>query len=313
MIPPKKPRPPFAERIQQHIPLRRALLWICLSVVAVSGTSYAGFLYYSDLRDRQRRDPAYDIVALVQTSSEPMLLSTACLSELLDLSADRPKNLFCFDTKGATEKLKRVPVIKDAKVSKSHPGVVHVDYLLRKPVALLGDYSNTALDADGVTFPLNPFFTPKRLPEIYLGQLEGENEDCSGGCKGPGWGEPLSGRRAELALALLDLLARKYSQPLVHVRCVDVSRAFASSCGERQIVVTLEELVEMPMTEGVQLKAQPRILRLGADNYEMQLDNYLVLQKHLWSAAQEVGGGGVAHATVVDLRLSNLAFIDGEL
>jgi hypothetical protein len=245
-----------------------------------------------------------------------MRLNTSCLAELLDLSIDHPKNFFSFNVKEAEEKLNQVSVIKQARVEKIQPGIVHVNYVLRKPIALLGDFTNTALDADGITFPIKPFFTPKKLPEIYLGHIDGENQEYAGGCKGPGWGKALTGRRAELALLILDLLTKNYGHPLVHIASVDVSKAFASSCGERQIVVVLEELIEEQGIKGSQLRSQSIALRLGTDNYEKQLENYSVLQKHLWTTLpqkvkeKKIDSSKIFQPVVIDLRLSNLAFIE---
>ena len=63
------------------------------------------------------------------------------------------------------------------------------------------------------------------------------------------------------------------------------------------------------------LRGQSRILRLGTDNYQEQLENYILLQKHLGMLANieepnsEIEKDRLAKATVIDLRLSNLAFI----
>lgn len=294
---------------RQIMPLRKALMWIFLSVFVISGSSYAAVLYYRDLRNKQLQDPFFNIVAVAQTTSDSMRLNTACLAELLDLSIDRPTNFFSFNVKDAECKLNQVPVIKRAHVKKIQPGLVHVDYALRKPVALLADYTNTAVDAEGFSFPINPFFTPKKLPGVYLGLVEQENGE------GPGWGKPLTGRKPELALSLLEILGRDYTHPLCSISFLDVSKAFAPSCGERQIVLVLEELIEEEGNDGSQLKRQPRILRLGTDNYEEQLKNYLVLQKRLWLDAKEKrddkesDSSQLRQATIIDLRLSDLAFI----
>src|SRR5690606_28774117 len=110
---------------------------------------------------------------------------------------DHPKNLYSFNTEEAVQKLLHLPVIKEAKIRKIRPGTIHVDYALRKPIAYLADYSNTAIDASGTIFSFKPFYTPKKLPEIYLGE---EEED-----KPLVWGNIVEGERKELAFALYEL------------------------------------------------------------------------------------------------------------
>jgi hypothetical protein len=299
-----RPEKNSGEGSKRLIPLRKALMWIFLSVIIISGSSYAGFLYYRNLRDAQKRDPSFNIVAIAQGTLEPLRLSTTCLAELLDLSIDRPKNFFSFNTKEAEEKLIQVPVIRYASVKKIPPGIVHVDYDLRKPIALLADYGNTALDVEKVSFPVKPFFTPKKLPEIYLGLSEGEMEE------GPRWGKELTGRKIDLAVFLLDLLSKNYAHSWINISSIDVSKAFSPSCGERQIVVVLEEFSEKKNTPSLQLKSFRRILRLGTENYEEQLENYQTLQRHLSAENHDRGlSGGEKDVSVIDLRLSNLAFI----
>lgn len=288
----------------KKLSVKQALLFILLSVCVVSGSSFASLMYYQQIKEKQRLDSSYQIVAVVQTSPDSEGLKTGYLTELLELSIDRPKNLYGFDVEEAAQKLLRLPVIKDVKIRKIRPGTIHVDYTLRKPIAYLADYSNTAIDGSGMIFPFKPFYTPKKLPEIYLGEEDGESL--------PVWGEVVQGRRKELAFSLLDL-SSQYCDDFSSLCCIDVSNSFALSDGQRQIVMVLEDRFLRVVDGQTILCIYPRILRLRQDNYQQQLGNYLVLRSYLRerdrsSTLPSQGAIQKAKATIIDLRLSELSF-----
>lgn len=285
------------------IPLRKALLAILLSVVCVSGSCALTMLYFKHVSEKQRHDPAYQIVAIVQSSSNTEDLKTVYLAELLNLSIDRPTNLYSFSSKEARQRLLHSPVIKDASVKKIRPGTIYVDYMPRKPIAFIADYSNTAIDSEGVVFPFKPFFTPKKLPEIYLGGLDNANDS-----QALAWGNVLEGKRVDLAFNLLKLAARYCCDELTSLSRIDVSDAFAPSYGQRQIVLVFEEKIGKVIDGKPVFLNYTRILRLAPDNYSQQLANYLELRKYL----RQNNGNGTAKTTIIDLRLSDLAFIEME-
>lgn len=287
------------------IPLKRAILSIVLSTFLLSGSCLLSLLYYQHIREKQRRDPAYQIVAIVQTSPDSEGLKTAHLAELLGLSVDHPRNLYSFSTKEAVQNLLQLPVIKEAHIRKIRPGVIHVDYTLRKPIAYFADYANTAIDAEGVLFPFKPFFTPKRLPEIYTGEeVEGI------------WGATVNSKGKKLAFDLLSL-APDYCDEMSSISRIDVSKAFALSDGQRQIVIALEDRIARVVDGKSVLCIYPRLLRLRPDNCRRQLANYPALRSYLRKkdrAAPPSDNGVVvqAKATIIDLRLSELAFFVAE-
>ena len=299
---------PKTSQNRKMLTLKQALLAILLSICFVSGTSFIGLIYYQHVREKQRLDSSYDIVALVQTSPDREGLKTGYLAELMELSVDRPRNLYGYDTQEAAEKLLRHPVIREAKVRKIRPGTLHVDYVLRKPVAYIGDYTNTAIDATGTLFPFKPFYTPKILPEIILGN---EDKDMLSL-----WGNVLEGKNIELAFTLLDY-AGQYCDEFSTLNCIDVSNAFALSDGQRQIVLVLEDRLLRVVEGQTILSIHPRILRLRQDNYRQQLGHYLVLRSYLREndRASPLSGKETiqqAKGIIIDLRLSELAFISKE-
>jgi hypothetical protein len=285
--------------LKKKLTAKQALLTILLSIVIVTGTCYGLLGYYRYIHNEQSHDPAYQIVAVVQTSPDNEGLKTGYLTELLDLSIDRPINLYKYNTQEAIEKLLKLPLIKEASVRKIRPGTIHVDYILRKPIAYIGDYTNTAIDIEGVVFPFKPFYTPKKLPEIYLG------EDFSL------WGLKLCGERKELAFKLLDLVPQ-YCDVNLSLCSIDVSNAFASSEGKREIVLVLEDRLIRVVNGKTILRVQPHLVRLRQENMLQQLGNYIVVRKYLREneKMEPIGEGTIRHAKAItiDLRLSELAF-----
>ncbi len=274
---------------QKKLPFKKALLWILLSTLLVSGSTSAGIYLYHTLRESRISDDKYHIVAIVQTGSDKEALKTVYLAELLDLSIDQPVNLYRFNTEDAQSKLLASPLIKSAEVKKINPGTIYVDYTIRKPVAYLGDYSNTAIDTEGVVFPFKPFFTPKKLPEIYLGLTDEDTIQ---------WGAKQQGHRAELALTLFSIISSNYCTENHHLRQIDVSKADAESYGQREIVVIMEEQIK----KGDTICHCPRILRLDTKNITQALANYMVLNDYLREQED-------VYPVVIDLRIPQLAFI----
>lgn len=298
-----------------QIPLKKALLAIILSVVIVSGSSFFSYFYYARHKEARKLDPKNHIVALVQTSPDSEGLKTVYLAELLGLSIDNPINLYAFNSKEALDKLLASPVIKEAKITKISPGTLWVDYSLRKPVAILGDYSNTMVDREGIPFPIKPFFTPKRLPEIFLGRLDEEATDevNTGSEKGFSWGTTIHGKRLRLAFAILDFFTQQCCDEITRLERIDVSKAFALSYGQRQIILVLEDNCEKKINGLPVLCTYPRMLRLDSDDYEEQLRRYMVLRTYLHQkeaqAFEQTKEAVHAKPMVIDLRITNLAFM----
>lgn len=294
------------ENLGHRISLKKALLWIFFSTLLISGSSFLAFFYYLHVKESRSSDDKYRIIAIVQTCPEKECLKTIYLAELLDLSADRPTNLYQFKTKESEEKLLACPLIKQATINKISPGTIHVDYSLRIPLAFLGDYTNTAIDKEGYAFPFKPFFTPKKLPKIVIGEFESEGEAL--------WGKQIKGKHAELAFTLFNEINKRCCNQHCSLVFLDVSKAYLPSYGQRQIVVMLEDREERIANQRSQLYIRPRILRLSTENIPEQIANYLVLRSYL--RQQERGDilddsreVVTAKEVVVDLRIPELAFI----
>lgn len=247
--------------------LVHSLSWIIGSALFITGGTHKGLQIYR--REHSQIVPTY-VCRIVQTGPQREALKTTYLAELMRISADRPITAASFDPAFAQKKLLACPLIKEAKVKMTTPDTVYVDYTVRQPIAWLFDFDNIALDEEGYPFPVSPFFSPKRLPEIYLG------------IRNFYWGRPLKESNAELALTILQLLGRLSLQ----VKRLDVSKAFLSSLGRREVVLILEE------------QGFTKALRLTPKNFAQELGNYLELRPKLPAIPQ-----------IIDLRIPQLAFI----
>ncbi len=268
-------------RSNNEVPISRAILWILLSTLCISGTALMGWLYYLHARQLKLRDEQYNIVAIVQNNTQPDSLKTVYLAELLNLSLDRPLNLHEFDTDEAELKLLKDPLIKRATIKKIFPGTLYIDYMMRLPFFLVGDFTNTAIDEEGFLFPFQPFYTPKNIPRTFLGLNQNE-------CQ---WGLCLTSHPSfQTATQLIHQFKKLEEQ--FHLKHIDVSQANAEYFGKRQIVIVCEECG----------KAIPQFfLRLSTAQIEQELLNFLALQLFLKKDKTK--------NFTIDLRLEHLAFV----
>lgn len=280
--------------------MRQALFCLIGSTLFTLTVSLGGYWLWKKGRKEKLSNEKYRIVAIVQTGPEKEALKTAYLAELIGLSADQPTQLYALDLKGAEEKLLACPLIARAKIRRLPPQTLYVDYEVRKPYAWLADYKNIAVDLSGHLFPVAPFLSPKRLPEIYLG-LAGFTQ----------W--EISPKNSFLQLAL-EILAYLDTAPWtegLRIQRIDVSSAFAASLGQREIVLFTEE--ELVLPQGV-VCIFPKILRLAPKDYAQQLGNFFGLRRTMMEDyRRQLAGlkeGGRFAPRVVDLRIPQLAFVE---
>jgi hypothetical protein len=281
--------------------MRQALFCLIGSTAFTLSVSVGGYTLWMKSRKEKLRNAKYQITAIVQTGPEKEALKTAYLAELLGLSADQPTQLYALNLKKAEEKLLASPLIAQAHLKRLPPATLYIDYTVRRPLAWLADYKNTAIDHEGHLFPVAPFLSPKHLPELYLGITSFS-----------GWRLSLKDPSLQLALELLQYLdAAPWTEGL-RVKRVDVSNAFAPSLGQREIVLFTEEELLLPQG-GVYVF--PKILRLAPKNYVQQLGNFFSLRRAMMDdyRRQLAGGkqeGGRFAPRVIDLRIPQLAFVE---
>lgn len=230
----------------QRISLIRAVLYIAISALIVSGGAIGIWRYYRHNQLERLQDPAYLLTTIVQAPRE--VLKSEFFEELFDLSVDHPTNCYAFDVGSAVRKLTALTAMREdtVKVKVLPPNTLYVEYILRTPVAYLGNYTNTLVDAEGVSFPAEPFFTPKRLPEFFLDLNDKDSF-------------PLAMRVAE-----------QIGGEGVRVRRVDFSRMNANSCGRREMVAIVESD-----------QGSEHFLRLDVDDWEDGLKRYRVIKSTL--------------------------------
>jgi len=288
--------------------LFQSLLWIFCSAVAINALAYASIKGYVFWKKMHSIDYTVPIRAIIQTGPQKEALKTAYLAEWLELSEDLPVLSSQFDLKKAQRKLLSSPVIQAAEVKLKEPGILYIDYTTRQPVAFLLDFENVALDKDGYPFPFASFFTPKKLPEIYLGMD-----------KPIEWNQPITGGKRDLALHLLEILHGPIVRDLFNVKRIDVSHAFEESYGRREIVVfTQDEIYSTQGGKEVQYII-PRALRLSTKKYPQELSNYLKLreqllekEKHTLPIPEEGQTVVYCPRKIFDFRISQLAFFEEE-
>ena len=271
----------------------QAVCWIVGSTFIFSFLAYHGLqIYFGKQSTGKKLREDSSISYIVQTGFQKEALHSDYLAELLGLSVDQPTPFASFDVQGAQEKLrKNAPVIQEANIKKIAPNMVYIDYTVRRPVALVGDFINAAVDREGYLFPLSPFFSPKNFPEFYLGKEESLEEM-------PSFQKPLQGRHFELALTLLSLLQQQEKEFDFFIQRIDVSKASAPSLGKREIVVIIE-------THGVS-----HFLRLSVKpkQFTQEIANYFQLYPTLIEEDASSKSAGKKQR-VIDLRISQLAFI----
>lgn len=262
---------------EHKIPLRQAIGYVFISVLVIWGSLIATWFLHAWVVQKRQGDSRYTLVALVQTCPQKESLPNWQLLELLELARDKPVNLYTYNSYEAANKLLACPVIKKALCRRLHPGILHVDYHVRTPYALLADFSNTAVDKEKFCFPLRPYFTPKSLPELYLGINELP-------------GAPLDSKEAILAFKILEYLETTHDFLTKIVR-IDTHKAFIKNAGLQEVVVVLE------------VGSKTRYLRLNPQDYQHALNNYLVLQ----STFDQINP--VSPTQIIDLRSPSIALV----
>jgi len=263
--------------------LTEALLWIVGMTLIITMLGHKGIHAYFVYKRHDK------ITYLVQTGPCREQLHSDYFMELLDLSIDKPPLFSSFNIHKAREHLlQHAPILQDVHIQKHAPDTVYIDYTVRTPLFCLGDFHNVAIDRCGVPFPLYPFFSPKRLPEIFFGETTIEQMTL---------GKALQGKTWEMAVELLDYMTKAGKDQFV-LRRIDLSRVDAAMLGKREIIIVIEN-------------PQLHYLRCSVRHAMAEIDRYLQLRDFLLSTDHQtltVLDKEVSYR-VIDLRLEQFAFI----
>lgn len=254
--------------------LSKAVLFIFLFTLMVSGSGTLGWFYYRHICEKRLHDDRFTITSIIETHKGEAL-PPGYLAQILYLNYKT--NLYRFSALSAGRALRADPFFRKAEVKKVYPDKIWVDYQTRKPIAVVDDFTNTVIDADGVLFAKAPLFEKKNLPSIYLG---------IGNLSGKIWGTKVKTPAFELGTKIFEFFKKNFESNTLEK--IDVADAYAASFGKRQIILVLKE------AKGSQ------ILRLPTDNYQIALANYQVLRSKILQNET---------AEVIDLRIPHLAFL----
>jgi len=118
----------------------------------------------------EKQKQALILTTLVQKTPTRTYLSPRFFSDYLSLSPKGQKiTLSLLDVKKIEKKLAAFPLFAHIEAKISNSGELILSYELREPRFFLGDYSGLGLDKEGRIIPLQPFFSPKILPRVWLG------------------------------------------------------------------------------------------------------------------------------------------------
>lgn len=275
---------------------RRFSLPLALTLIVSSIFLFTGSLYFFFHQKKlpfsffSRKETF--ITHLVLTGPQRDALSSYFFEEILDLSQDRPEDIKKISLKKKKKKLLSTPMIKEAHLQLYPPSTLYVDYTLREPIAFLSDYENIAVDEEGKLFPFYPFYSPKELPRIYLGNT------CLDELSFKSF---LKGECFFLAKEILALLKQPAYFADFRVSAIDVSHAFEKSLGKQEIVLDIS---------GGHKESFPYLyhLRLTPSRFKKELGDYLVLHKELIEGLPVESGS--LDEKIIDLRIESTAYIE---
>ncbi|MBS0626686.1 MAG: hypothetical protein JSS09_00565, partial [Verrucomicrobia bacterium] len=244
----------FAKKISYT----RAFSWIIGSSLMFSFLSHK-VIGYTLMKNRKEKQT---LSYIIQTGPQKEALLSDYLAELIGLSVDKPTFFSSFNVEEAKNRLLTSSIINEVQVKKIKPNMLYIDYTIRKPTILAIDFLNAALDREGVVIPMHPFFSPKKMPEIYFGEkgLQESGEMA--------FGIKVKGFYVDLAFAVLELLLEK-GKDLFFIKRVDVSESCAPSLGKREVVVIIENELYQKSSDNPVISSH--FLRLTPKHYSQEI------------------------------------------
>ena len=257
---------------KDFISILKGLVILILSSLFTLAFGISTLYYLHHYQLKKEKDQNYTLKYIIQSNQVKEALKTEYLAELMELSIDHPINIFNLNLELLATKILKSPVIKQCQVKLASPNGILIDYKIRVPMIYLSDFDNSAIDSDKVIIPIAPFYTPKNLPEVYLGLKPSSLELI--------YGKKIKDKRLDVAIKLLKEIK------VENLKKIDLSLAYSLSYGSRQIVLVLRDEHSI-------------YLRLSTINYKEGWQRYLLMKKmELFD-----------FSAVVDLRVSQIALI----
>jgi len=172
----------------------------------------------------EKEKPSVLLKTLIQKTPTSQALSARFFSDYLGLSpGGRFQILQKLDLSKIQKKLEEFPIFKHVHAEFTPIGELLVSYELRKPVLALKDYAQLGVDAEGMIVPIAPYYSPKRLPEVYLGL------------------KTIEWNRAQQVNQALDIMAYfdHHALETFTLKLIDLSRLTHSIPSHREIIVTI--------------------------------------------------------------------------
>lgn len=257
----------------KRIPIKKALIWILLSTLLVSGTATMGYLYYQHWLEARKSDKSYVISEIKQITESNQTLDTNHLASILNLSIDRPINLHTFSLGEAQKKLQESTLFSDCDIKKQGMGTVVIYYTLRKALGSVADLEEGLIDRKGVIYPKLSYLNPEKLPRVYFG------------LKSVQWGQKVDKKLMEICHNILSFFN---DDSKFQLEQIDLSHAFDSSYGSREIILTIHT------------NSNTHYLRCATKEYLKAFQHYQTLFPLLHKEFQPI---------VIDLRIPHQAYI----
>ncbi len=173
----------------------------------------------------------YQLRAIVQTGPKKRALPSQYLLQQMGISREINRNIYSLDMDYLKKRLTVHPVILDAMVDIIPPDTLYVDYSVRDPKAILGNWENTAVDSELTFFPLYPYYTPKSLPKVYLSDIVDMK-----------WGDKSHSQELVLSLSFIKTWEDALYSRGISIKQVDVSHAYSKNLGDKEVVLLLEQV-----------------------------------------------------------------------
>lgn len=154
---------------------------------------------------------------------------------------------------------------------------LYIDYTLKKPLFILGNVYNAAVDLNGSIFEYAPYYSAK-LPTLYIPSSEKSGRDC------------LENRVCSIVKTMQPLLSLLQEKSSSNIERVDLRQMFADTLGKKEIVITIS------------YDDRRHILRFSPFFLESGINSYILLLKDGEYIKKE--------SHIIDLRIDKNVFLE---